>query len=269
MKRLNKIIPGAAAAIVALAFGTSSAHALNITISDGFGGGGSGVGGEVGETEPGTINNHSWDNEAFVIKGNKLVLISGFNFLTGNSGFGSGDIFINTVGPTPVGTTLPGGNGYQTIVGNMGYEYALHMDIAGGAFNVVDLTTGPEVNLRSGYYRQNDAGNPYLYLSGGTTAYASQGLTFLAGLSTAQIQSAYGSDVLTSGENNFVLELDMSWFSGNSLLTHYTFGCDNDVITGQATGGFDRVPDGGSTLMLLGFGMTGLGLARGRFTRKS
>jgi len=155
----------------------------------------------------------------------------------------------------------------------MGYEYALHLDIDWGTFDVVDLTSGPAVTLRSGFYRQNDRGNPYLYLSGGTTDYADQGLVFRSGLSTATVQADYGADVTTSGENNYALELDMSWFNlifpaGGDLLTHYTFGCDNDVITGQASGGFDPVPDGGSRLMLLGLGMSGLALARKRLAGK-
>ena len=128
--------------------------------------------------------------------------------------------------------------------------------------------------MRSGYYRQNDGGNPFAYVSGGTVDYASQGMTYRSGLTTMQVQADYGLDITTSGEMNYALELDMSWFNavfpnGTEFSTHYTFGCANDVLTGQASGGFDRVPEGGSTLLLLGFGLSGLGLACTRFARKA
>ena len=280
MKSKNNVA-AVTAAMMGLAWATTSAHALNITINDTFGAGGSGQGREVGETEPGTINNHSWDNEAVVIKGNKLVLVSGFNFMTGNSGFASGDLFLNTSGGIPVGVTLSGGNGYRAINNNLGYEYVLDLSVGGGvggigtglSYNVVNLTTG-SVELRSGFYRQNDQGNPFAYVSGGTVDYANQGMTYRSGLSTAQVLADYGLDITTSGEANYALELDMSWFNaafpnGTEFSTHYTMGCANDVLVGQASGGFDRVPEGGSTMLLLGFGLSGLGLVRARFARKA
>lgn len=260
-----------ATAAIALALSLPSAQAVNITISDTIGSSGTGQGGEVSETEPSTVNNHSWDLEAFAIKGNKLVLISGFNLLNGNSGFNSGDIFINTAGSLPIGQTglLGSTDGNKPITGNMGYEYALDLDIAGGKFNVVNLTTGSGVNLLSGFYRQNDKSNPFQYVSGGTIDYADQSLTYMTYNTLLDLQAAYGNDITTSGAYNYAIELDMSWFTGSGLDTHFTVGCGNDVIVGQATGGFDRVPDTGSTAMMLGLGLVGLFVAGRRVAIKA
>jgi hypothetical protein len=261
MNKPKKTLAITCMVLAGLAAGSQSVWALNITIPDGLGGGGTGTGNEVGETEPNTVNTHAWDNEAFVIQGNKLVLISGFDLKNGYGGFASGDLFINTAGTIPTGTIFTGADGYRMINGNGGYEYVMDLNVTAGTFNVVDISVGTGVTLKSGYYRQNDGGNPFAYLGGGTKVVENQGLTYLSGLTTAQVQAAYGADVSTSGNNNYVLEFDMSWFNaavpGGDLLTHYTFGCANDVIVGQASGGFD-VPDGGSTVMLLGLGMIGL-----------
>jgi hypothetical protein len=270
-----------ATAVFALVVGSSPAWALNITVNDKLGIGGSGQGGEYRETEPGTINSQIWDNEAFVVKGNKLVLVSGFNFKTGvyDSGsrqtFTSGDVFIDTdndaLWPAP---TLGGGNGYQTINNiNYGYNYVLDLNFANNTFNVVKLNDGA-ANLTSGYFRQNDGGNPFQYVDGGELKYT-KGMVFREGLSRATIAADYGLDPASVyAYNNFAVELDMSWWNtefpdATAMMTHFNLGCGNDLMTGQLQGSFDQVPDGGSTLMLLGLGIGGLVWVRSRMARRS
>lgn len=285
MKYTMKTTAVAAAATLALALGSHSALALNITIGDGLGSGGSGVGREVGETEPNTVNTHSWDLEAMVIKGNKLVLIGGFDFKHGNGNFQTGDLFIDSAGGhSSYSRPSWQGDGYKTITGGLGYEYVLDFKLTAdlkldvnasgvGSFNVLSLG-GSDVQLQTGYYKQNDGSNPFRYKSGGTDEYLNKTLLYRSGLTTAQVQADYGSDVTTSGNSNYALELDMSWWNlefpnGNDLFAQFTIGCGNDVMHAEHTGGSDRVPDAGSSLMLLGFGITGLALAQRRLARKA
>ena len=281
MKNSQKRTAMVATAVLALVVGGSPAWALNITVSDKLGNGGSGQGGEFRETEPGTINSQIWDNEAFVVKGNKLVLVSGFNFKTGvyDSGsrqtFTSGDVFIDTdndaAWPAP---TLSGGNGYQTINNlDYRYNYVLDLDFINNTFNVVKLDDGA-ASLTSGYFRQNDGGNPFQYVSGGEKKYT-KGMVFRTGLSATDLANDYGLDpTKVYAANNFAVELDMSWWNtefpdATTMMTHFNLGCGNDLMTGKLQGSFDQVPDGGSTLMLLGLGIGGLVWVRSRLARRS
>jgi hypothetical protein len=67
-------------------------------------------------------------------------------------------------------------------------------------------------------------------------------------------------------------EIDLSWLDGklveNKPLTfHYTMGCGNDLLMGQATG--FHVPDGGASIALLGLGLAALRLSTGRLRKNS
>src|SRR4030042_2127106 len=79
------------------------ASAGNITIFDKMGTNT----GENNEGEPNCVALQKWDLEAFYLKGSKLYMIGGFNFLSGSEGYKSGDIFISTLGAPIFGSAPP------------------------------------------------------------------------------------------------------------------------------------------------------------------
>lgn len=276
MKSLNKIIPGAAVAIVALAFGTASAHALNITISDnnigtgsGFSGGPRGQGLEDNEAEAGMVQSQAWDLEAFTLNGSKLKVYSGFNLLGGEQGYALGDIFIDVNGNAKYGAAASG----LSSNADLKYDYVIHFgnrsgQTIGTGYEVFSLTETSIVSLTQVGVPQNQSGgsNPFSYVSGG----ASIG-TGTFGVSTFSGDITLEDGTTVTGGNHYIGEVDLGFLAGTTtdVLFHLTLGCGNDNLVGKTSGGFDRVPDGGSTLMLMGFGMSGLAMARGRFNRKS
>lgn len=278
MKKLNKVIPGVAAAVVALAFGTSSAQALNITIADGnlgtgsgFSGGPRGQGGEDNVTQFGMVQSQAWDLEAFTLNGSKLKVYSGFNLLGGEQGYALGDIFIDVNGNAKYGAAAAG----LSSNADLKYDYVIHFNsrsgqsIGSGGYGVFRLTEDSSVALNQVGVPANANGgsNPFAYVSGGTQ--------IGSGNMSVVTDSAYSitleDGTTVTGGTHYIGELDLSFLAGTTtdVLFHLTLGCGNDNLVGKTSGGFDRVPDGGSTLMLLGFGMSGLAMARGRFMRKS
>jgi hypothetical protein len=265
-----------------------AATAVDITISDPLGKNSFGTDARsvvgVNEDQNVTANcvaSQTWDMEAFVVQPGKLILIGGFDMKNGvydanwKQTFTSGDIFFNTGGSTPAPQTYPSGtaNGYNTY-NNNGWEYAIDVDWANLKFQVDKLTAG--CTLTTGYFRQNDAANPYAVDSLGTgpgagtvvNNTANKDVEYQTGLTDAQVLALYGVD-LKGGTHN-VASFDMSWFNTEvgataSTLTHFSISCNNDEVLGYMQGGFD-VPDYGSTLMLLGLALGGLGLARRRLS---
>ena len=276
MKSLNKIIPGAAAAIVALAFGTASAHALNLTISDnnigtgsGFSGGPRGQGLEDNEAEAGMVQSQAWDLEAFTLNGSKLKVYSGFNLLGGEQGYALGDIFIDVNGNAKYGAAAGG----LSSNADLKYDYVIHFNNRSGqtigtGYEVFSLTENSSVSLTQVGVPQNQSGgsNPFSYVSGGTSIGTG---TF--GVSTVSGDITLEDGTTVTGGNHYIGEVDLGFLAGTTtdVLFHLALGCGNDNLIGKTSGGFDQVPDVGSTLMLMGFGMSGLAMARGRFNRKS
>jgi hypothetical protein len=91
---------------ILLITGSAFGFGMNITIYDQRG-----VNYEDGETEPGMINNQSWDLEAFYLDWTTLSIVGGFDFVGGVPGYKdyqSGDIrlFEITVNPMPSGKLL-------------------------------------------------------------------------------------------------------------------------------------------------------------------
>ena len=276
MKSLNKIIPGAAAAIVALAFGTASAHALNLTISDnnigtgsGFSGGPRGQGLEDNEAEAGMVQSQAWDLEAFTLNGSKLKVYSGFNLLGGEQGYALGDIFIDVNGNAKYGAAAGG----LSSNADLKYDYVIHFNNRSGqtigtGYEVFSLTENSSVSLTQVGVPQNQSGgsNPFSYVSGGTSIGTG---TF--GVSTVSGDITLEDGTTVTGGNHYIGEVDLGFLAGTTtdVLFHLALGCGNDNLIGKTSGGFDQVPDVGSTLVLMGFGMSGLAMARGRFNRKS
>jgi hypothetical protein len=257
-----------------------TAGAVDITINDNLGKATFGTDSRTGVAEDGSVMagcvaSQTWDMEAFVVQPGKLILIGGFDMRNGvsdsgwNQRFTSGDIFFNTSGTTPGAPGFPPGNGYNPYANN-GWEYAIDVDWANLKFQVDKLTSGS--TLMSGYFRQNDAANPYAVanLGDGSIVANTQNkdVGYQAGLTDQQVKDQYG--VTLQGGTHNVASFDMSWFNGEvganaATLTHFSISCNNDEVLGYMQGGFD-VPDYGSTLMLLGLAVGALGIIRRRIS---
>jgi hypothetical protein len=251
------------AAVLGLA---SQLMAVNITIQDnklgaGFGGDPFGQGLEDNETEPGTVQSQGWDLEAFSIVGHTLYMVGGWNFSTGDTGSSGlvkpGDLFIKIGGLAPSGNPVTQGHG--TIANSeYGYNYAVILNNGLGTLATVQ-TLGDSSVLNTVVYDQFIS-NPWDYASGATSS-SSTPISYAIGKTDAQMLAEYGLE-LYGGLHN-VVSVDLSFLgtvaAGTDVWFSYTMECGNDSLKGQYSGGF-RTPDGGTTLMLLGLGLSTLGV---------
>ncbi len=251
------------------------------------------------EVEPGNSTGQSWDLEGFFLDGNVLNMVGGYDFVNGNGGVMSGDLFIDVDGDATYGTdTLPRtGNGYKNSEFDYGFDYVLDFDFEHMTYKVIDLS-GTDKWL-SVYYGNNDESNPYRYVSGGTQV-GSGTIGYQTGLTNAQTgllgdaASSDGGDghdghdghdggddhngggTTTTGSHNLVsLDLfdntgwDLDSYLADGLLFHFTMGCGNDNLMGRinATPDSDPVPvPEPASLALMGLGVGGL-LIRTRRSR--
>ncbi len=257
-----------------LVLGASQASAANITIADndptanGFGGGPLGVGGEDNETEGGTISSQVWDMEAFVINSSNphtLYIVSGYNLQAGESGSGGsvvsgkltpGDLFIKIGGAPGFGPTAPNSGNTTNIYG---YNYVVDLTQPVGATGANAAVYSVDANsvFNTVIYDQFGA-NPWRYSSGGTSA-GNYGISYQSGLTDSAVNSLLGISV-TGGLHN-VLSVDLSFLSvanGTDVYFSYTMECGNDSLKGKYSGGFDRVPDRGTSALLIGLGLAAM-----------
>lgn len=276
------VVHGVVSGLVAF---TAHAGYVDITINDTVNNGSSsgwyrgttGVA-ENDEVEPGTVTGQVWDMEAFLLDfaNAKLKVQAGYNMTAGYGGYYSGDIFIDVNGDARWGNAITTdassgtSNGYFTVANsqyNWDYVISFGRNSGGGAGQGGgSLTGGYEVYKLSGtssevevYYDLNNRSNPLRYLSGGTLVTTGGGLT--------QASTGSGSTLsYTLGE------IDLGWMDGKLIADqpvtfHYTMGCGNDLLMGQAAN--FHVPDGGASVGLLGLGLAALGVSTGRLRRSS
>jgi PEP-CTERM motif len=230
----------------------------NITIDDENGYDGSGVGFEDGETEPGMVNNQYWDLEGFFYdQSNTLSMVGGYDFMNGYGGYAAGDIFISTGTPLYGSSDLSGVQGNVVVSNSYGYDFVLDLvSTADGkltgeysVYRIDDTATVLTAN-----YLQNEGSSPWQYDGGGT--YLESGtFSSQAGLSDADTKFLGGSHYLLT-------DFDLSFLDPNAeFYTHFTMGCGNDNLMGQAETA--PVPEP-STFMLMGVGGGLLWLVRRR-----
>jgi hypothetical protein len=248
--------------------GIASSQAANITISDTVLDASSSnswwnTASEDQEVEPNMTATQKWDLEAFVLQGSKLVMIGGYNFMSGvrygTDTYRSGDIFLDINGDALYGSAPNPGNtvaGTEWRVANIfGYDYALRLNFKDMTYKINALTSNSQlipVDLGA-----NLGSSPWRYDTG-TTRLAAFDFEFQSGLSDAEILALYG--VALEGGSHYVVALDLltdfqsMGITLEEFTAHFTMECGNDNLMGHA-----NVPIPGS-LLLLGSGLIGLGL---------
>ena len=224
-----------------------------ITIYDGDGTG-SGFAQEDQETEPGTINDQTWDLESFISYGsNQIGMIGGFNFFNNDGGDRRpGDIFIDINGSYIPGNAT-GVDGNTNVPNTFGYEYVLDIDWTGLTYDVLQLS--PSSIVQTAAYGINYGSSPWLYISGGSLLGSGYSFTGESGLTDAQTGKLGGS-------HNAALGFDLSFLGVNSnYVVHFTTACGNDNLMGS--GGTNTTVPAPAAVWLLGgaFGVLG-GLRR-------
>lgn len=229
---------------------------------------------EDGRVEWNAIANQSWDLESFKFDAGakKLEMSGGFNFATGQ-GY-NGDGLVGSINST----VLPMGDIFIYIDTGVPYTTPNALD------NPVDHD-GPWAGANEWDYvvafKRNAAGN--IITTGGVVQYDIKPNTGAATLTggTSTLNSGlpwkYNADVTgslsatyttyngvaqtASNANqwfNTITGIDLSSIDlGTKAFLHTTMKCGNDVMWG-------KVPDSGTTLVLLGVGMLGLGALRRR-----
>ncbi len=260
----SKFYLSAALAILGIA---SNASAYNITINDaqspnaaGWGAPGVGRGGEDEETESHTLANQRWDYEAFTVNAGKLKIYTGFNMLTGEAPYGTGDIFIDINGDA---NWKPGAdNSINGTTDNsvFHYDYVIHFTgrsgtAVTGAYDVYAIADNSNVKFLETKFQSGS--NPWILDETSTDIkkVASGNLTLTKNTSF-NITIPEG-DKLTGGSNfapHWISnDIDLSFATGinGKTLFHLTQECGNDSLVGQ-------LADGGTTLALMGAAMSGL-----------
>ena len=247
---------------VALA-GSESAKAIDITLqNDGLSSGTGWYGPhENNETEPGTQQGQRWDLENIFLNGTSLTIRGGFDYANGVT-VGSrtihrGDILIDINGDAvhPWSSSA----GANNLNSTFHYDYAIH-------FNVTDTS-----NLKYQIVRLNDGStfdvvtdipgsNPWRIsdnsLNDGASGLGTAGLT-----SYTDGEGMHWDLTVDLGVNGYTSLLNDMGSSQSGSFVHYSIECGNDTIIG-------RVPDGGTTLILLGLSF-GLVAVAGRRMKTS
>lgn len=279
-----------AVSILAIMFLASGAWADNITIPDTILNStftpaplAGNPGGEDQEVETGMVNNQSWDLEAFLLTGNTLSIVGGWNFIAGQYDgtalsvsdralyWDSGDVFIglgDLTDPILYGATAPDVNPNSPTTGNdYNYDFVLDIDwenslgFNGGNsiyYDVVKLTGGPAVLQRTVYGGDghNEGSNPYRLISGG--------LPVTSGMATFSNQGTATYENLVGGQH-YQMDFDLSaagmgvGATTPGFWAHFTMECGNDDLIGYAEDYTPPVPEPMSMVMLgcLGAGMFG------------
>jgi len=252
-------------------------------------------------TALGTDKGQMWDLEGMAINEHSghLYMVGGYDFNAGIAHQGlPGDLFIKlgsagTFQPVvdPLGGSYLNGTG---LLGTPGYDFAIKLS-GGGMTGVPFSVTVVDLNAASSLDSvRNDAlgSNPWKLSTGalndgtftasavyktGLSAAATALYTGEAGFATlhgdtdAGNTGGYTAGTIIQNTHN-VLDIDVSFLRSilpaNKVVTFsYTMQCGNDQMKGRYGGGFQLVPDGGASLILLGGGLSTLCLFGRRFRK--
>lgn len=226
----------------------------NITISDdNYQGSGWYSNREDQEVEPGMVTGQKWDQEGFFLNRGSLTMVSGFDFVNGESGsgrhFSAGDLFLDVNNDAVYGDIHRGSNGYETVKNSFGYDYVLDLDFSTLSYDVYAIDANTDVV--TAFYKQNDGSSPFQFHAGAGDVALASGTIDLGTLTDAE--SGF------QGGTHYFASLDISFLGdGTEFIAHNTMGCGNDNLMGQGT---VEVPEPG-ILAMLGLGLAGIGFSR-------
>jgi hypothetical protein len=231
-----------------------------------------------------------WDFEKFILDDTagkaKLNVIGGFNFVTGKSGWYSGDIFIAAgVKPNYGGVVSgPAGNGFTTQGnGTWGYNYAIVFNRnnaatpGGGTLGLSSANTVSYSVYALGknddviaYYDRYYSSSPFRVVTDGLTP-IDDGVATFGSFTGGSGQGATGllGDSTGNNKHYYLSDIDLSFLAGKSsgdVYYHFTIGSGNDTLMGRSSSfsslSIAQVPDGGITVAMLGLALGGLGLVQ-------
>jgi hypothetical protein len=205
------------------------------------------------EVEPGMVYQQKWDLEGFFLDGTLLTMVGGYDFLGPTHGFYPGDIFLDVDGDALFGDIHGSRNGNKIVTDTYGYDYALRIDIDDQKYSVYLLDE--DTRTVTGYYKQNQGSNPWLYWDGGelidNSDYVERGFGYQEG--NTDFGTGFG------GAWHNAMTVDLGFLPpGMEFIVHYTMQCGNDSLMGQ---GQTPAPEP-TTILLLGSGLIGLAGAR-------
>jgi len=219
---------------------------------------------EDNETEPSTAIGQQWDLEAMHVNGLTLSMIGGFNFMTGEGTYASGDIFIDVDGDAIWGTDIGGGG--TAIQSNSMFKFDYVIDLqqtVNGSFDSSVSSIGTKYTVYkidentdqviSVAIAGNAESNPWIYHSGGeaVAGYVNRDIT--VGMYTGGAYAGFGSN-----NNHHMVQFDLGFLGSsvpNGTLFKFTMECGNDNLVGY----YNQVADQGGTVAMMGGGLLALG----------
>lgn len=211
------------------------------------------------EVEPKNAIGQMWDLEGFFLKGNMLSIVGGFDFVNGQAGFKSGDVFLDVNKNAVYGAINGGSNGYKTVSNKFGYDYVVDLDFVGDKYNVYAINSSSKVD--TAYYASNQGSSPWQYNAANNNGLfiASGSFSIKKGLSDSD--TGFLGDTTKKPNSHYALEgIDLGFLGADmDFIAHFTMGCGNDNLMGA--GKTAPVPEP-ATMTLLGLGLLGFVRAR-------
>ena len=240
---------------------------------------------EYQEIEPGMATGALWDLAAFVTpSAGRLGVVSGYNLGGVTQNTRIGDIMVK-VGPVANNYGDQNQAYTQYALNTFGYDFAVRMNFGANTYSVfaIDANTMMENGQYAANGNHNSASSPWRLATTtngnasaniGTAVAGFQNLSlgYLTNNTVAAASAATGYTV--TSDYKYYVEINTTFvntlaasLNSPTVLYKLTMECGNDNMLGVDTVGQNvAVPDGASTLALMGIGLLSIvGLARVRF----